>query len=738
MKRELELQASQKLLASLEQTHRRYQKLVDTLADVVFECDETGFVLLNAAWFRHFGHAVDGSLQSGFSRFILPEDLPLLDAWLAATRQDPDQSFTVELRLLDVHGEPHWVEIHGSHDQDSRRQFGMIRDVTGRKSAEFALRESEGRFKDLADTAPVLTWMSGPDKLCTHFNKVWLDFTGRTFEQEAGNGWAEGVHPDDLDYCLEVYVEAFEARQPFSMDYRLRRYDGEYRWLEDNGTPRFDASGNFLGYIGSCVDITERKESEQYYMALVEASPTALVLVSEEGIIERVNQELARMFGYDPSELLGRPIEILVPDSQRGQHVKDRALYQNCPRQREMGRSRFLEGQRKDGSMFAVEVGLNPVVLNGQRHVIGAVVDVTERQRSAQEIQDANTHLERMVHVRTAQLETANAAKTQFLAHMSHEIRTPMNAILGMAQLLERSALKADQQDMVLRIREAGASLLGIINDVLDFSKIEAGHLRLERNPFQVTDVLQRVSHLLEPAAASKGLRLGIQGPANPPMALLGDALRLEQVLVNLVSNAIKFTAAGSVTIHVDQRPLTATSQQLRFKVEDTGIGIPAAKLDTLFQPFSQADASITRRFGGTGLGLSISKRLVELMGGQIGVHTHVGRGGALFWFEIPFELAEAGTPDSQADAPMAADGEVAPGLVGLRVLAVDDNRINLLLLDRYLQLEGAEVTLAADGQQALLILEARPEAFDVVIMDIQMPVMDGLTATRRIRQTPA
>jgi len=735
LNRELQVQVSLKLLESLEQSHRRYRNLVDTLADVVFEHDENGIAFLNAAWMRHYGHPIDGSLGAELGQFILPEDRSLLDAWLANTRQDSGQPSTVELRLLDANGEPHWVEIHGRHDRDSQRHTGLIRDITQRKRAELDLRESERHFKDLADTAPVMTWIAGPDQLCTHFNQVWLDFTGRTLEQEAGNGWAEGVHPDDLDHCLEVYVESFNARQPFSMDYRLRRHDGEYRWLQDNGAPRFDAAGCFLGYIGSCLDITERKQSEQYFKALVEASPSVLLLVNERGVVTQVNQALERLFGYAPHELIGHPMEMLVPKEHRRQHEKDRASYQACPSPRGMGVGRFLAGLRKDGSIFPVEVGLSPVVLDGRRHVIGVVVDVTERQRSAEDMKELNAELERLVLMRTTQLESANAAKSQFLAHMSHEIRTPMNAILGMAQLLERSALDTDQQDMLLRIRDAGVSLLHIINDILDFSKIEAGHLRLDPRPFRAADVMRRVAQLLEATAAAKGLILSFHGPANASPALVGDAQRLEQILVNLIGNALKFTDRGGVDVHLDQRPLTPTTQQLRIKIEDTGIGIAADRLEALFQPFSQADASITRRYGGTGLGLSISKRLVELMGGQMGVHSQVGK-GTLFWFEIPCEQAESGLSEPPAVAPAVV--EAAPGCHGLRVLAVDDNRINLLLLDRYLKLEGAEVTLAADGQQALRLLEAQPEAFDVVFMDVQMPVMDGLTATRNIRQTPA
>ena len=497
--------------------------------------------------------------------------------------------------------------------------FAAARDVTERRRQEQALRESEARFRHLADAAPVLIWMSGQDKLCYYFNHTWLDFTGRTLEQEFGNGWFEGVHADDADACMRTYLESFEARRPFSMEYRLRRYDGEYRWLRDDGAPRFDGEGLFLGYIGSCIDITERKRAEEA-------------------------------------------------------------------------------------------------------------------------LQDLNATLEQRVAERTAQLAEAKAAaeaaaraKSEFLANMSHEIRTPMNAILGLTQILEREPLTPDQRDMLQKIGDPGAGLLHIINDILDFSKIEAGQLKIERYPLELPPMLSLLASLMTGSAAGKGLELLMEPPVGLPGPVIGDPLRIKQILLNLVSNAIKFTEQGAVTVRVLPLALTETSARLRFEVSDTGIGIAPAALAKLFQPFTQADASTTRRFGGTGLGLSICKRLVELMGGTIGATSELGA-GSTFWFELPFErTATVAAPASEASvAPVQA----GPRLQGLRVLAVDDNRINLFMLERALKLEGvSRVQLAADGQQALQILEADPHGFDCVLMDVQMPVMDGLTATRLIRE---
>ena len=230
-----------------------------------------------------------------------------------------------EYRITQPDGSTRWIAGYGGVelDEGGKPAFtrGVSRDITKRKIAEEKLRESEARFRTVADAAPVLIWMSGPDKLCNFFNKGWLDFTGRTIEQELGNGWAEGVHADDLDHCLQVYGNSFDARQPFTMEYRLRRSDGEYRWLLDSGTPHFAPDGAFLGYIGSCIDITERKRAEEKFRIVLDAAPNAMIMVDSAGVISFANAPAATVFGYSLSELIGRPIETLIPERFRDRHA---------------------------------------------------------------------------------------------------------------------------------------------------------------------------------------------------------------------------------------------------------------------------------------------------------------------------------------------------------------------------------------------------------------------------------
>ncbi len=354
---------------------------------------------------------------------------------------------------------------------------------------------------------------------------------------------------------------------------------------------------------------------------------------------------------------------------------------------------------------------------------------------SNSEIRDLNTTLEQKVEERTAELMAASAAKSQFLAQMSHELRTPMNAVIGFSQILEREGLNGDQQILVRQIRDSGNTLLGIINDILEFSKIEAGQLKIDPQPFELSSLLGHIEQMLRNAASDKGVVLAVKQPAELLDRLLGDRLRLEQVLLNLVGNAIKFTEQGRVDLEV--RRLTEDDRILRFRFEvrDTGIGIDEDALARLFQPFVQADATINRRFGGTGLGLVISQRLLSLMQGELQVASEPGK-GSVFWFELCFDRAP-----SAAEAPAISDSgqqfAKLPRLFGLRVLAVADSQINRMLVERALKLEGAHVTLASDGQQALEVLRTQHRDFDAVLMDIQMPIMDGLAATRVIRTDP-
>ena len=480
--------------------------------------------------------------------------------------------------------------------------------------------------------------------------------------------------------------------------------------------------------ICAITDITLRKNSESQLRVLftaLEQMPASVVITDDSGVIQYANPLLTLEMGKSKTEIVGHHLQSLLGvESSRdlANHAMLQALQQG---QSWVGE---LVGHDRQGGELWEEVHLAPVKDEKGRitHYVVVMLNINQRKYYEQELRRA----------RDAAVE-ANQAKSGFLAHMSHEIRTPMNGVLGMAQILAREGLTPDQHKMIDSILAAGRSLLGIINDILDLSKIEAGQLQLEPRPFDLNRTLAHVVSIGGVNARAKGIDLRLAVDPAIVGGWLGDALRLEQVLFNLAGNAIKFTEKGEVVIHVRPLELDAGHGRLRFEIEDSGIGMDAEAVARLFTPFSQADASITRRFGGTGLGLSISKRLVELMGGEIGVRSTPGV-GSVFWFDWPASRVAAPEPEPKASGER---GSKPPGWVdlkGLRVLVVDDSAINRSVAQRALKLAGVAVTLANDGEQALNRLREQPDGYDVVLMDIQMPVMDGLTAARAIRADPA
>jgi signal transduction histidine kinase len=367
--------------------------------------------------------------------------------------------------------------------------------------------------------------------------------------------------------------------------------------------------------------------------------------------------------------------------------------------------------------------------------IVGRVTALAARKASVR-INEAQLRL------KAEQAEKANKAKSEFLATMSHELRTPLNAVIGFGYLLDQSNLSEEQRQIVTNIQAAGRALLSLVNDVLDISKIEAGEMSLEKEPLDLAALLLSVQQILGQQATGKGIELVVLPAPELSLSVVGDASRLQQVLVNLVSNAIKFTAAGRVLVALSCTQQGSDHISLRCEVKDSGIGIEAAALPHLFHAFTQADATTTRRFGGTGLGLSISRRLVELMGGEIGVISAVAV-GSTFWFEIPLERAQGNPhvlPGPSADATGRSlktailDRGDTLLLDGLRALVVDDSDLNREIVRRILESQGAIVACCSDGASAVEILRTRHREFDVVLMDVQMPVLGGDEATRYIR----
>jgi two-component system sensor histidine kinase/response regulator len=530
--------------------------------------------------------------------------------------------------------------------------------------------------------------------------------------------------PPELTHEIAKNIARLRQGEVVKEETVRRRKDGKLIKVALTISPIKDSGGIVTGASAIVRDISELERAEARFRGLLEAAPDAIVVTNQEGKIALVNVQVEKLFGYERGELLGQAVELLVPERFRKRHPDLRAGFAAHPKVRSMGAGVELYALRKDGTEFPVEISLSPLTTTEGMLVSSAIRDITDRKAVEQQIINLNRQLE----TAAAEAESANRAKSTFLSTMSHEIRTPLNAVLGYTQLMLRDpGLNQGTKENLSIIGRSGEHLLNLINDVLDMSKIEAGRTELTFVTFSLPTLLDHLVAMFRLRAEANGVRFELVADFKDSGYVVADDGKIRQVLINLVGNAIKFTARGKIELCVS---LADRSGQpwLCVRVADTGAGISAEDQVKLFEPFVQAKGELNTQKG-TGLGLAISRKYARLMGGDITVSSLPGE-GSIFLFEIPVE---------QGGAAAAVRTHASRRVIGLHagsetpeILVVDDQLENRDSLMKLLQCVGFSVSVAENGEEALRITEERRPR--MILMDVHMPGMDGLETTRRIK----
>jgi PAS domain S-box-containing protein len=707
-----------------------------------------------------------GTLQAWLER-VHPDEAGLFMERFQLAMQPGDPVFDMEYRMRRRDGQYQWIHTKGSVIQrgaDGRPEIavGTSMNITARKQIEQAAHESEERSRNLAallrlmaDNVPDMIWAKDLDKRYLFANRAMCQQLLNAADTEEPVGKTDMYfalrerqsQPDNPQWhtfgelCQDSDAITLE-RGSDSVFEEFGNIKGRLTYLDVHKAPFLNEKGEVIGTVGSARDMTERKQAEAELerhrlhleelvqqrtgellatearaTRILESTADGLYGVDSESRITFINPAACRMLGCTVEQAMGRFAHELFHHSHPdgSPYPAAECLARQAWR---AGRESRIDDEtywHADGHAVPVTLASRPIIENEK--IVGAVVsvvDVSHQRAAAQAREQALVAAENLAR-----------ARSEFLANMSHEIRTPMNGVLGFAQIGQRNHKDPEKaRNAFEKILTSGNQLLGVVNEILDFSKIDAGKLQIDAGEMVLGDVLGHTLELVADRARAKGLDLKLEKAPGLPPACVGDALRLGQVLLNLLTNAVKFTEAGGVTLSASRQ-----GDQLVFGVSDTGIGMTAEQLGYVFNPFQQADGSTTRKFGGTGLGLAICKRLIELMKGEIRVESNPGV-GSLFEVRLPY-VQPVPHPETVEATPAALPRKP---LAGISILLAEDDEINRMMLQVNLEDDGARLVMVGDGQAAVArVVGDGPAAYDIVLMDIQMPEMDGYEATRRI-----
>ena len=720
----------------LLESRNLFDQVLANVGEVVFKTDEQGrWLFLNSAWQTMTGYAVDESLGWPTTRLLVPEDAEAALPVYAAIVSGEIESETLRQRFFTRDGELRHIEVtvRRMANEDDRfiGTIGNIRDVTRRVLQERALMQSESRFQALSNLAPVGIFRTDAQGGCNYVNQAWKAITGLEDGQWEGGGWAAGVHPDDVERVSREWGAAVADQTEYDGEFRWIHQDGSITWVNALGRPERSVEGEVVGYIGVTIDFTERKVAEaelarrEHELAtLAENATDAVMRLSLEGICRYASPSCGSLLGVPSEQLVGENmLNRFHPDDADAVHAAFAQLASG--RTDDVILAYRAESPSEPGHYVWMEANCGLVrdgATGEPSEIVASIRDVSRTKALEADLRDARTRA-----------ELGAQAKSAFLANMSHEIRTPMNGVIGFTELLLAGDLESAQRRNVELIADSGRAMMRLLNDILDMAKIEAGQMSLVQEPVNVAHKLSASSRLMQGIAQAKGVAITIDVAPEVPRWVVGDQLRMRQILLNLIGNAVKFTEEGEVAVSASVRKMRG-GNRLLIAVEDSGIGIAPDRLDQIFDQFAQADSGIARKFGGTGLGLAISNELAQMMGGTIRVESVVG-GGSTFTLDIPMRVSEP--PAESTDNPLADQAPGLPPEQTGRVLVAEDHDINQELMRQLARRAGIDIDLAEDGVEAIVMVEAAAASgkpYAMVLMDVQMPRLDGISAARQLR----
>ena len=717
--------------AALRDSETRKGAIMEAALDCIVTIDAEGIVReFNPAAEAVFGYGREEALGRRLSELIIPPRLreaherglrhyfetgdgPVLGKRIEVTAMRRDgEEFPVELAVVAL----------GLGGQQMFTAY--LRDISERRKAEQALADSEKRYRSVVENLSEIVFQTDAEARWTYLNPAWQDVTLYGVEESLGKSVLDFALPEDHPQIIAFYQPLFEGREASRRGvFRYRAKDGGQRWVEIFTRVLHDEQGGLAGFAGSAQDVTERRMAEErlrdqlrFVQELIEVIPNPIYFKGRDGRYLGFNKAWEQFFGHRREDWIGKTVFELFPEESAAMHHRlDQELYAG------QGVQAF-ETQVADGTGKLRDTLYNKAVFTKAdgsiAGIIGVLTDIGARKQAEVELRRAKEAA-----------ETASRTKSDFLANMSHEIRTPMNAIIGMTDLALDTDLDDEQREYLGLVKTSADALLGIINEILDFSKVEAGRMEFENIPFGLREVTGLAMRTVAQRAQEKGLSLACTVGDDVPDGVAGDPGRLRQILLNLLGNAVKFTERGEVALEVELAEPPEGSALLHFAVRDTGIGIAPEQQAHVFESFTQADTSTTRKYGGTGLGLAICWKMVRIMGGQMWVDSVPGE-GSTFHFTLRLGLAQAA---ARRPATIESIGGVAP-VRPLSILVAEDNAINQTLAVKLLERMGHAVTLVDNGAKAVAAASASAP-FDLILMDVQMPEMGGVEATQRIRE---